>query len=111
MKGKQLPGGDHPHLHWLCGRVEKIALKLPYALITAGVSLHWMDWQIVLPLFCELLMPGSYLAVISPQVAQRVKLTKRYRKGTLDILPSLSYTYIVSLHCKYRKITDHGEIW
>ena len=65
LKGKQLPGGDHPHLHWLYGRVEEVALKPTYVLITAGESLPWMDWQIVLPRFCELLMPGSYLTVIS----------------------------------------------
>ena len=65
LKGKQLPGGDDPHLHWLYGRVEEVALKPTYVLITAGESLPWMDWQIVLPRFCELLMPGSYLTVIS----------------------------------------------
>jgi hypothetical protein len=38
-------------------------------------------------------------------------LINRPRKGSLDILPSLPYTYVVSLHCKYRKAEDHGEIW
>lgn len=64
-RGKQLPGGDHPHLHWLCGRVETIPLSPPYALITAGASLHWLDWAVVLPRFQQLLAPGAYLAIIN----------------------------------------------
>jgi len=32
-------------------------------------------------------------------------------KGSLDILFSLSYTYIVSLQCKYREDENYGEIW
>jgi hypothetical protein len=47
----------------------------------------------------------------SPRIGQRVNLINRCRKGSLDILPSLSYTYDVSLRCKYRKAEDHGEIW
>src|SRR5947209_7119795 len=33
-RGKQLPYGDHPQLHWIFGRVEDVALHPPYALIT-----------------------------------------------------------------------------
>ncbi|HWE64468.1 MAG TPA: hypothetical protein VHB98_22365, partial [Chloroflexota bacterium] len=36
-----------------------------YALVTAGESLHWMDWNIVLPRFHQLLVPGGYLAVVT----------------------------------------------
>lgn len=66
-QGKQLPGGNHPRLNWLCGKVEEIALEPPYALVTAGESLHWMDWQIVLPRFGKLLTAGGYLALIGHQ--------------------------------------------
>src|SRR5581483_8631492 len=38
-KGKTLPGGDHPRLNWIYGRIEEVALHPPYALITAGASL------------------------------------------------------------------------
>lgn len=64
--GKQLPNGDNPRLRWLHGRVEDVPLDPPYALITAGESLHWMDWNVVLPRFHQLLAPGAYLAVIEP---------------------------------------------
>jgi ubiquinone/menaquinone biosynthesis C-methylase UbiE len=63
-KGKQLPGGDHPHLHWTYGRVEEAELHPPYALITAGESLHWMEWDIVLPIFHRILAPHGYLAIV-----------------------------------------------
>jgi len=63
--GKSLPGGDHPHLHWLHGRIEEAELEPPYALITAGVSLHWMDWEVVLPRFHDLLTPRGVLALVN----------------------------------------------
>lgn len=63
-QGKRLPHGDDAHLRWLHGRVEDVALDPPYALVTAGESLHWMDWNIVLPRFHEVLMPGGYLAIV-----------------------------------------------
>ncbi len=62
--GKTLPNGDNPHLHWLFGPVEVVELNPPYALVTAGESLHWMDWNIVLPRFHKVLKPGGYLAII-----------------------------------------------
>jgi ubiquinone/menaquinone biosynthesis C-methylase UbiE len=63
-QGKRLPNSNHPHLHWIYGRVEEVELNLPYALVTAGESLHWMDWSIVLPRFHEMLTPGGYLAIV-----------------------------------------------
>jgi trans-aconitate methyltransferase len=43
-QGRWLPNGDHPKLYWIAGRAEDALLRSPYALITAGASLHWMDW-------------------------------------------------------------------
>lgn len=61
---RRLPHGTHPHLRWLYGTVEKAELEPPYALVTAGESLHWMDWNVVMPRFRQLLLPGAYLALI-----------------------------------------------
>ena len=63
--GKTFPNGNNPHLHWLFGPVEEVELNPPYALLTAGESLHWMDWNIVLPRFHKVLKPGGYLAIVS----------------------------------------------
>ena len=63
-KGKRLPGGDHPNLRWFYGAVEEVPLHPPYALVTAGESLHWMEWDIVLSRFKEVLTPRGYVAII-----------------------------------------------
>jgi len=68
--GKELPGGDNPRLHWMLGRAEDAPLDPPYALITAGASLHWMDWEVVLPRFAQLLTPHGFLAVVHVSVQQ-----------------------------------------
>jgi SAM-dependent methyltransferase len=64
-EGKQLPGGDHPHLRWWPGRIEEVALDPPYSLVIAGASLHWLDWPVVLPRFRSVLLPDSYLAIVT----------------------------------------------
>jgi ubiquinone/menaquinone biosynthesis C-methylase UbiE len=63
-KGRMLPGGDHPRLNWIYGQIENVALQPPYALITAGESLHWVEWDIVLPLFQRMLTPHGFLAIV-----------------------------------------------
>lgn len=64
--GKQLPGGDDPRIRWIVGRLEEVALSSPYALITAAASLHWMDWDVVMPRLRTALSPNGHLALISP---------------------------------------------
>ena len=62
--GKQLPNGNHPHLRWIYGKVEEVPLTPPYALIAAGMSIHWTDWSIAFPRFRSLLTPNGSLALI-----------------------------------------------
>ncbi|MCX6049080.1 MAG: methyltransferase domain-containing protein, partial [Chloroflexi bacterium] len=50
-KGQTLPEGDNPKLHWLCSPIETAELQPTYSLIVAAVSLHWMEWRVVLPRF------------------------------------------------------------
>jgi len=63
-RGKQLLNGDHPHLHWIYGKVEEVQLSPPYALITAGSSIHWMEWERAFPRFRAMLTPNGSLALI-----------------------------------------------
>ena len=63
-RGKQLFNGDHPRLHWIYGRIEEVPLVPPYALITAGSSIHWMEWAIAFPRFRAMLTPNGSLALI-----------------------------------------------
>ncbi len=63
-QGRRLPNGDHPCLRWIYGKVEEAPLAPPYALITAGSSIHWMEWERVFPLFRSALTPHGSLALI-----------------------------------------------
>jgi SAM-dependent methyltransferase len=67
-RGKELPNGKHPHLNWIYGTVEEVPLTPPYALITAGSSIHWTDWPVAFPRFRSLLTPNGYLAIVYRQV-------------------------------------------
>ena len=64
-RGKALPGGDHAHLRWILGMAEEAPLTPPYGLATAGESLHWMDWDEVLPRVARALAPGAVLAIVN----------------------------------------------
>jgi ubiquinone/menaquinone biosynthesis C-methylase UbiE len=85
---RTLPGGQSPKIRWLPGRAEEVALNPPYALITAGRSLHWMDWNVVLPRFARLLTPHGVLAIVqtreqpSPWSQALRDLSKRYSSRT-----------------------------
>jgi SAM-dependent methyltransferase len=63
--GRAAAGGDAPNLRWIHARVEdpSAPLEPPYALITAGESLHWFDWDQVMPRFAGMLAPGGMLAI------------------------------------------------
>ena len=90
-KGRNLPGGDHPKLSWILGYAEDTPLRPPYALITAGASLHWMEWEVVLPRFRDALTPGGVLAIVDQRegpypwdetvlgVIRRCSTNRRYR--------------------------------
>jgi ubiquinone/menaquinone biosynthesis C-methylase UbiE len=82
--GRQLPNGDHPHLHWVEASMEEAVLDPPYALIVAAGSLHWMDWEVVMPRFRSILTPHGMLAIVwqseAPQKwhAELNQLIRRY---------------------------------
>jgi SAM-dependent methyltransferase len=49
---------------WILGRIEDAELTPPYALVTAGDSIHWFDWKLAFARFAELLAPGGSLAIV-----------------------------------------------
>jgi len=63
--GRRLPGGDDPRIRWMHSAVEDASLDPPYALITAGESLHWMEWAVVMPEFARALTPRGALAIVN----------------------------------------------
>jgi ubiquinone/menaquinone biosynthesis C-methylase UbiE len=62
-RARMLPGGDSPKIRWLHGRAEDVELEPPYALVIAGESLHWMEWDVVLPRLARVLTPHGLLAI------------------------------------------------
>ncbi len=63
-EGMRLPEGGHARLRWVAGPIETAAVDPPYCLITAGMSLHWFDWETAFPRFARLLEPdGLFVAV------------------------------------------------
>ena len=61
--GKSLANGDHPNLRRIHERVEETPLHPPYKMITAGSSIHWMEWSVVFPRFKEVLTADGYLFI------------------------------------------------
>jgi SAM-dependent methyltransferase len=98
--GRQLPGGDDSRLRWITGRAEEAPLDSPYGLVTAGESLHWMDWAVVLPRFAAALAPGGLLAIVGrdyrsvPWGAEQLALIRRYSTNpdyvAVDLIAELS---------------------
>lgn len=64
-RARRMPGGNSDRISWTTGPVETAPLHPPYGLVTAAASLHWMEWEIVLPRFREALVPGGVLASVS----------------------------------------------
>lgn len=63
-RARELPGGDSPRVRWIAGTAEDAPLDPPYALVMAGESLHWMDWERVLPRFHVVGTSNSVVAIV-----------------------------------------------
>ena len=62
--GRRQPGGRRPNLHWIVGAAETGHIEGPYALVTAGASLHWMRWKQTLARIARVLTPNGFLAIV-----------------------------------------------
>ena len=62
--GRGRPGGARRNLRWIVGPAETAPLSGPYALVTAGASLHWMDWPVTLARIAGQLARGAMLAIV-----------------------------------------------
>jgi len=111
-QGKQLLQGDHPRLNWLVGRMEEVPLHPPYALIMAGDSLHWMEWDVVLPRFARLLTPHGSLAILGVEQlppAWSSELALICQRYTTVPGKQLSYDFIQAI--EERGLFQRVESW
>ncbi len=63
-EARWMPGADNERIRWIQGTAEEAPLDPPYGLVTAGVSIHWMDPEVVMPRFRAALAPGGRLAIV-----------------------------------------------
>ncbi len=63
-KGRTLPKGDSAKLNWICSPIETAPLSPSYSLIVTAASLHWMDWDVVMPKFADVLDDQGHLAIL-----------------------------------------------
>jgi SAM-dependent methyltransferase len=61
---RTLPAGGRRNIHWCCCTAEEFAYVPGYGLVIAAESLHWMDWQRVLPAIRTSLSPQGRLAIV-----------------------------------------------
>jgi len=63
-EARKRPGADSERIRWIQGAAETAPFAPPYGLVTAGVSIHWMDPEVVMPRFGAALVPGGHLAIV-----------------------------------------------
>ncbi|MER7250240.1 class I SAM-dependent methyltransferase [Kribbella sp. NPDC000426] len=62
--GRERPGGDRSNITWQVNAIETADLEGPYALVTAGASIHWMPWEETFARIVPHLTPNAQLVVI-----------------------------------------------
>ncbi len=66
-EARRKPGADSERIRWILGTAEQAPLDPPYGLVTAGASIHWMDPDVVMPRFREVLAPRGLLAMVNSE--------------------------------------------
>ena len=56
--------GGRANLRWIVGAAESAPLVGPYALVSAGASLHWMRWPRALPRVADAMNADAKLAIV-----------------------------------------------
>ncbi len=57
------PGAADPRIRWICASAEAAEFDGPYALALAAESMHWMQWDLVLPKIARALAEGALLVL------------------------------------------------
>jgi SAM-dependent methyltransferase len=105
------PGGRERGIRWIVARAEDVTLAGPYGLAIAGDSLHWMDWDVVLPRVADHLAPGAFLAilelrVVTPWDDEMREIVKRFSRA-----PSFDPNFRVTDEIATRKLwVPAGEL-
>ena len=63
-QGRRWTGGDAANLRWIVGAAETAPLGGPYALVTAGASMHWMRWPETFARLAAVMTEGAFLGLV-----------------------------------------------
>ncbi|HTO68926.1 MAG TPA: class I SAM-dependent methyltransferase [Myxococcota bacterium] len=63
-------GARHPNVRFVHSSAEAFEPRAKYALAVAAESLHWMDWDLVLPCVASWLEPGGVLAIVDGRILE-----------------------------------------
>ena len=77
--GRRRPGGRRANLRWIVAAAQDADLAGPYALVTAGASLHWMPWAQTLSRLASVMTGRAFLAIVEHgyhEVPWRAELTE-----------------------------------
>jgi SAM-dependent methyltransferase len=86
-EGRRRPGGDAPALRWIVGAAETAALGGPYALVTAGASMHWLRWRETFERLAGVMTASAFLAIVGhghedpPWTAELDKIIARHSRS------------------------------
>jgi ubiquinone/menaquinone biosynthesis C-methylase UbiE len=99
--GRSRHGGQQPNLRWILGAMETAELDGPYALVTAGASLHWMNWDETFDRLAKVVTPHANLAIIDhgpravPWREELLAVIKRHSRDP-DYDPRFSVTNAIA---------------
>jgi len=70
--GRGEEGGDAAHLHWTRSPAEEFETERHYDLVVTALSLHWMDWDVILPRIAAFVKPGGAYAIVLSRTIRSV---------------------------------------
>jgi SAM-dependent methyltransferase len=79
-RGRALDGGESENLNWIHAPIETARLAAPYALVVAGDSVHWFDWEPTMALFADILSPNGVFAVVTREWISDPRLGAQLRE-------------------------------
>lgn len=56
---------SYQNISWIHNKVENLSLDHRYDVIIAGDSIHWMNWDIIFPLFKKILSENGILCLVT----------------------------------------------
>lgn len=62
--GRELDGGAHPNIAWFVSTAEAAPPSGPYDLVVAGVSIHWMDHEVLFPRLCTHMAADGLVVIV-----------------------------------------------